>query len=84
MMKIGKNIFLMKKRKKQEEPMADYDAYANDSRLSFDNIKDAENRLLIEELFELINEEDRNIIIMASLRYLSTHFCAPSRSRLTI
>lgn len=67
MMKIGKNIFLMKKRKKQDEYMADYDEYSNDSHLSFDNIKDAENRMLIEDMFKLISEEDRNIIIMHSL-----------------
>ena len=69
MMKIAKNVFLMDKRKARLQviSLTEADDGKQASSLTFDDISNAENRLLIEELFTKISEQDRNIIIMHGL-----------------
>ena len=65
-MKISRNLFLMKKRSDKRNAAEDAVEIREDD-LSLDCISDAENRILIEELFTAISEEDRNIVIMHSV-----------------
>lgn len=69
MMKIAKNVFLMDKRKARLQVirLTEADDGKQASSLTFDDISNVENRLLIEELFTKISEQDRNIIIMHGL-----------------
>ena len=61
MMKIAKNLFLMKCRKHREleENFEDMEG-----RLGFEDMSRVENRLVLEKMFEKLSAEDRNMIIM--------------------
>ncbi len=62
MMKIAKNLFLMKQRTERKTTIVDIDNYAN--KLSLNQIPATEDRILLEELFKKVIQEDRDIIIM--------------------
>lgn len=67
-MKIGKNLFLMKQRQNSPtiislDVQEDLDKNYKTA-LSFDNVKDVETRLWLEQLFSVLSEEERNIVIM--------------------
>lgn len=64
MMTIAKNLFLMKCRKERQLGV-NYDDVENE--LGFDDISNADNRVVLEKMFELLSVEDRNIIIMHDL-----------------
>lgn len=64
MMKIAKNLFLMKVRKEKREAVTYVEEYEVTGQLSFDMIGNVDNRIMIEQLFRHIQTEDRNIIIM--------------------
>ncbi|SDB35777.1 RNA polymerase sigma factor [Eubacterium oxidoreducens] len=63
MITISRNLFLMKVRSEQTNPvdgayeLQDYDICVN-------QISDADNRILIEQLFEHLSDEERTIIVM--------------------
>ncbi len=61
MMKIAKNLFLMKcrKNKETEERFEDMEG-----RMGFEDMSHVENRLVLEKMFEYLSTEDRNMIIM--------------------
>lgn len=61
MMKIARNLFLMKcrKNKGQEDNFEDMEG-----RLGFEDMSHVENRLVLEKMFECLSTEDRNLIIM--------------------
>ena len=61
MMKIAKNLFLMKCREEKNIPIDDRDMK---NELGFDDITNVDNRILLEGMFELLSVEDRNLIIM--------------------
>lgn len=61
MMKIAKNLFLMKFRKDQEVSI-NYEDMENE--LGFEDITNVDNRIILEKMFELLSVEDRNLIIM--------------------
>lgn len=61
MMKIAKNLFLMKDRKDRRIG-ANYDDMENE--LGFEDMSNADNRVVLEKMFELLSVDDRNIIIM--------------------
>lgn len=61
-MKIAKNLYLMKVRAEKNKNTVDISDYDNE--LSFENMSMVEDRILIESLFGHLSEEDRNIIIM--------------------
>ena len=62
-MKIAKNLFLMDKRKKSARPESggDTQQLAADD---FSSIEDAETRILLEQLFEKLTQEEREIIVL--------------------
>lgn len=67
-MKIGKNLFLMKQRQNSPtiislDVQEDLDKNYKTA-LSFDNVKDVETRIWLEQLFSVLSEEERNIVIM--------------------
>jgi len=62
-MKIGKNLFLMEKRKKKPEPVSDPEI-KKDVRISWDSVENAETRILLEQLFVVLSEEEREIVVM--------------------
>ncbi len=61
MMKIAKNLFLTKCRKEKPESLnleeVEYD-------LGFDSMANVDNRMVLEKMFQILPEEDRNLIIM--------------------
>ncbi len=61
LMKIAKNLFLMHCRKKQNVDIHYEDM---ESELGFDEISNAENRMVLEKMFAILSVEDRNLIIM--------------------
>lgn len=61
MMKIAKNLFLTKC-KKEHSGHVNFEEMENE--LGFDHISNVENRMVLEKLFELLSEEDRNLIIL--------------------
>ena len=61
MMKIAKNLFLMKCRKDKEAGL-NYDDLENE--LGFEDMSSVENRMVLEKMFELLSVDDRNLIIM--------------------
>ncbi len=61
MMKIAKNLFLMKCRKDKEAGI-NYDDLENE--LGFEDMSSVENRMVLEKMFELLSVDDRNLIIM--------------------
>lgn len=61
MMKIAKNLFLMKYRRDRKIG-ANFDDMANE--LGFEDISNADNRVVLEKMFQILPADDRNIIIM--------------------
>lgn len=62
MMKIAKNLFLMKCRKEKEKRNVSLEDVENE--LGFEDISGIENRMVLEKMFELLSEDDRNLIIL--------------------
>ena len=62
MMKIAKNLYLMKWRTERKQDIVDIDNFT--SQLLLEQIPAVEDKLLLEELFRNISREDRDIIIM--------------------
>ena len=63
MMKIAKNIFLMKRRKEEEkEKSINFEDVEYE--LGLDEISNLENRMVLSKMFELLSAKDRNLIIM--------------------
>ncbi len=60
MMKIAKNLFLMKCRK--ERDAVNYDELENE--LGFTDISNTDNRIVLEKMFQLLSQEDRDLIIL--------------------
>ena len=67
MMKIARNLFLMKKRKDKGREFLPEEGVIDMIESTFSEIEDAENRIFLEELFLHISEEEREIIIMNAL-----------------
>lgn len=61
MMKIAKNLFLMKCRKDREATV-NYEDVENE--LGFADISDADNRMILAAMFQILSEEDRDLIIL--------------------
>lgn len=61
-MKIGKNLFLMKYRKEKERQFVRYEDM--ESELGFAQIGDIENKLLLQKMFSDLCREEREIIVM--------------------
>lgn len=61
MMKIAKNLFLTKCQKDHSEQL-NFEEMENE--LGFDDISNIDNRIVLEKLFELLSEDDRNLIIL--------------------
>lgn len=61
-MKIAKNLYLMKLRKEKREQPVELQEYHG--LLATDQMEVIENRLFLKELFQAIDREDRDIIIM--------------------
>lgn len=68
MMKIGKNLFLMKCRKEEKRQSISYEEMEQE--LGFEDLSNADNRLLLEKMFSVLSEEERNIIIMRDVNGL--------------
>ena len=64
MMKIAKNLFLMKCRK-EKEAQIDFEEVENE--LGFDGISNLENRMVLSKMFALLSKEDRDLIILHDL-----------------
>lgn len=62
MMKIAKNLYLMKLRKENKVQPAALEDYHE--LVASDQISALEDRVLLEEMFQAISREDRDIIIM--------------------
>ncbi len=62
-MKIGKNLFLMEKRKKRPEPVGGEEDLENIS-IDWNSIEDVENRVYLEQLFLQLTQEEREIVVM--------------------
>ena len=62
-MKIGKNLFLMEKRKKKPEPISDPEN-KKDVRIDWDSVENVETRIFLEQLFQVLTEEEREIVVM--------------------
>ena len=62
-MKIGKTLFLMEKRKRKPIPLSDPEI-KNDVRISWDSVENAETRILLEQLFVVLSEEEREIVVL--------------------
>ncbi len=61
MMKIAKNLFLSKCRKGHAENL-NFEEMEND--LGFDDMSNIDNRMVLEKMFEVLSQEDRNLIIL--------------------
>lgn len=61
MMKIAKNQFLMKCRKEGQAAI-NYEDLENE--LGFEAISNAENRIILERMFEVLSEDVRNLIVL--------------------
>lgn len=71
-MTIGKNLFLMKQRKEQHHQTDNLENYENTKTLAFEHIEKIEDRIFLQQLFQYISEEDRNIVLMhvsAGMKY---------------
>lgn len=64
-MKIAKNLFLMKYRKDHSKTFQNYDELEN--LIGFDDISDADNKMTLEKMFEILSSEDRELIILHDL-----------------
>lgn len=62
MMKISKNLFLMKYRRESTNIRMNYDDMENE--LGFENITNVENRVLLEKMFQILSLEEQRIIVM--------------------
>lgn len=60
-MKIAKNLFLSKRRKHSSEHISFEDM---ENELGFDDMTNAENRMMLETMFETLSVDDRNLIIL--------------------
>lgn len=61
MMKIAKNLFLTQ-RKRQQSDKLNYEDVENE--LGFDDMTNVDNRMVLEKMFEILSEDDRNLIIL--------------------
>lgn len=61
-MKIGKNLFLMKCRQEQSRQYIRYEDVEYE--LGFEDLSNMDNRFLLEKMFSILTEEERNIIVM--------------------
>ena len=61
-MKIAKNLFLMKCRSEKGKEIVNIENY--EEQLCFSQIPSMEDRILLEQLFQSVSVEDRDIIIM--------------------
>lgn len=66
-MKIAQNIYRMKLRERKNHPETLLEDPEEGRELSFDQVQDIENRLLLEDLFKGVSEEERNIVIQHGL-----------------
>lgn len=64
MMKIAKNLFLMKCRKSKG---TEVNFEELEGALGFEDMSDAENRIILEMMFAHLSAEDRNLIIMHNI-----------------
>lgn len=62
MMKIAKNMFLMKCRKERDRENVDFEDVENE--LGFEDISNVENRMVLDRMFRSLSADDRNLIIM--------------------
>lgn len=63
-MKIGKNIFLMQERSHKNDFVYMDNRDAVPPEIPFDNISDFETRELIQELFQILTQQERSIIVL--------------------
>lgn len=61
MMKVAKNLYLMKCRKERGGNVNFEDV---ENELGFEDLSGAENRMILEKMFEVLSVDDRNLIIM--------------------
>ena len=61
-MKIAKNIFLMRLRQEKKHETTEYDECQD--ALALNTISSIEDRIMLEQLFQFVSKEDRTIIIM--------------------
>ncbi|MCI9082087.1 MAG: RNA polymerase sigma factor [Lachnospiraceae bacterium] len=61
MMKIAKNLFLTQCQKQRSDKM-NYEDVENE--LGFDDMTNVDNRMVLEKMFEILSEDDRNLIIL--------------------
>ena len=61
-MKIGKNLFLMKYRREKQRQFVCFEEMEEE--LGFAQMDDVDNKLLLETMFSELSQEDRQIIIM--------------------
>ncbi|MCM1284390.1 MAG: RNA polymerase sigma factor [Muribaculaceae bacterium] len=66
-MKIAQNLYRMRLRGGQGRQTEVLENEDRREELSFDQIRDVDNRLLLEELFVHLSEEERNIVILHGL-----------------
>lgn len=62
MMKIARNLFLMKYRREKSAMQVNYEAAEYE--LGFSDISNVDNRMVLEKMFALLSEEERNVIIL--------------------
>ncbi len=62
MMTIGRNLFLMKYRREQRYTQVTYDE--TEYALGVNDIENVEKRLLLEKMFSVLSQEERDIIVM--------------------
>ena len=61
MMKIAKNLFLMKCRKEKETTI-NYEDLEHE--MGFEVISNVDNRMVLEKMFEILSVDDRNLIVL--------------------
>lgn len=61
-MKIGKNLFLMKYRREHTTQWLSYEELENE--LGFADLTNSENRIFLEKVFQVLTQEEQRIIIM--------------------
>lgn len=66
-MKIAQNLYRMKLREARNLQTEVIEDEEREKELSFDQIRDVDNRMLLEELFCHLSEEERNIVILHGL-----------------
>lgn len=68
MMKISKNLFLMKCRQEKNRASVSYEEIEKE--LGVEDLSNVDNRLLLEKMFSILSDEERNIIIMKDVNGL--------------